>query len=1155
MSPAPVLMSLDGIRSVVISVCMESLECSSVTDEDSFISLGGDSIAAIKASHALSKALGIEISQADVLDCPSLGDLVTLIQKQKGGAASIVAASGGDGSLPASFAQSRLWLLAKIDGATAHYNMPIALAVRGALQRDRLGLVLTEIIRRHEVLRTTYSDSDTGGVVQTVQPLRPLPVETIILDVPDPAVRKQQLQRLIEVEALKPFSLLTDTMLRATVISFSSEDHVLLLTMHHIASDGWSVSVLLRELAELYGAPDEVGMSAVPALPVQYADYAQWQRSLLSGDVMEELTRYWTGKLAELPSACHPPTDRPRPRLQTFTGKSLLRGLAPEAVARIRKRCRAEGATLFMGLQAVFSALLARYTGESDIVIGTSVANREHSQTSKMIGLFINNVVLRTDLSGDLSFSQLLRRSKETLLGAYTHQQMPFERLVEVINPERSLSRTPLFQVMLMLEDEARYRASLPGMEVAVLDREERTAKYDLTLRVVDRRDRLSLEWNFNTDLFEPATIERMAGHFERLLDGLTASPETPFWDVELLSAAERAQQLVTWNATGRAYPSTESMVALFESQVSRSPEAIALVFGDERVSYGELNAQANQLAHLLLQQGHVGAERCIGVCMRRSPQMVAALLAVLKAGGAYVPLDPDYPAERLEYMLQDAGLETVLTLESLESRRPVGSGEWLCLDAAAVRSQLAVCPVTDPSVPGIGPSSLAYVIYTSGSTGQPKGVMIEHRNASALIHWAHRAFTPAELASVLASTSICFDLSVFELFVPLTCGGRVVLVENALALSGHDVPPITLINTVPSAIESLLDSGWLPSGVLAVNLAGERLRQETVEALFAAGVLAVNDLYGPSEDTTYSTFARRRRGGRETIGQPIDNTRAYVLDGRQNLVPAGTPGELYLAGAGVARGYLGRPELTAERFISNPFHDPSDPHSSARLYRTGDVVRWLAGGELEYLGRTDQQVKIRGFRIEPGEVESALLATAGVDEALVLAHADESGQKRLVGYYRSESLLEPDTVRAGVASVLPDYMVPSYLIRVDRFALTPNGKVDRKALPAPSEAGRGRQDDESTAPRTPIERQLHAIWKEILGTEHIGFRDDFFMLGGHSLSANRMISRVNSAMGVQLNVQDLFEAPQLADLCATIEIELKLMKKLQLTSNAGGTT
>jgi len=1145
MPPAQVPMGLDAIRATVIMVCTEALECGPVTDEDDFISLGGDSISAIKVSHALSAALGVAISQSDILDSPSFADLVSMAHQRRGAEPSAMIEPTTEGGPVASLAQSRLWLLSKIDGGTVHYNMPIALAIQGALQPERLCAALTEIVRRHEILRTTYSDGNAGDVIQTIHPSRPLRVETIVLDVPDASVRQQELQRLMETEALKPFNLKTDTMLRATVIDSAPEEHLLLLTMHHIASDGWSVSVLLRELAELYGAKDGEAMASVPALPVQYADYAQWQRNQLSEKVMEDLSEYWASKLSSLPSTCHPPTDHPRPRLQTFTGRSKMVALSPELTARVRDFCRAEGATLFMGLQAAFSALLARYTCESDIVMGTAVANREHSQTSMMIGLFINNVVLRVDLSGDPSFRKILKLSKETLTGAYLHQQMPFERLVEVVNPDRSRSHTPLFQVMLMLEDEARYRAALPGMDVTVLDRDERTAKYDLTLRVVDRREGLSLEWNYNTDLFEAATIERMASHFEQLLDGLTASPETSFREVAMLSAQEREQQLVTWNETDRVYPSGDSMVSLFEAQVARSPDAIALVSGDLQLSYGQLNAQANQLAHLLLQQGRVGPEQRIGVCLPRSPQMLVALLAVLKAGGAYVPLDPDYPAERLRYMLHDAGLETVLALESVVAQIPSLAGQWLCLDDVALRSRLAACPLESPSAPGIVPSSLAYVIYTSGSTGQPKGVMIEHRNAAAMIHWAHGAFTRAELASVLAATSICFDLSVFELFVPLTCGGRVVLVENALALAGGDVPPVTLVNTVPSAIESLLDGGWQPSGVLAVNLAGERLRQETVEALFAKGVPAVNDLYGPSEDTTYSTFARRRRGGPETIGRPIDNTRAYVLDGLQNLVPTGTPGELYLGGAGLARGYLGRPELTAERFVGNPFHDRSDPHSSERLYRTGDLVRWLPSGELQYLGRTDHQVKIRGFRIEPGEVESALLAATGVDEALVLAHADETGQNRLVGYYCSEEAVGADAVRASLAHVLPDYMVPSFLIRLDRFPLTPNGKVDRSALPVPED---GADDGEDVAlPRTPLEHELHAIWKDVLGVEHFGVMDDFFLLGGHSLSANRMISRINAVMGVELSIQDLFETPRIADLCETIEIERKLIKKLHL--------
>ncbi|HEX8423112.1 MAG TPA: amino acid adenylation domain-containing protein, partial [Pyrinomonadaceae bacterium] len=740
----------------------------------------------------------------------------------------------------------------------------------------------------------------------------------------------------------------------------------------------------------LYNAYAQGQQSPLADLPVQYADYAVWQREWLQGEVLEQQLNYWRHQLAGAPAALELPTDKPRPAVQRYEGDAVTFTLGAEVTQHLRELSSQEGVTLFMTLLAAFQTLLARYSGQSDISVGTPIAGRTRAEVEGLVGFFVNTLVLRTDVSGDPTFRELLGRVKEVCFGAYAHQDVQFERLVEELRPERDLSRTPLFQAMFMLQNAPAAAAGsshLRGLSVEPLVVESVTAKFDVTLALGESQEGLVGTLEYSRDLFDAATMERFVEHFRQLAEAIAATPDEELSALTMLGAGERRQLLEEFNETRREYPRDVTLGEMFERQVSLTPEGVALVAGEEELTYAELNARAEALARQLRELG-VGAESLVGVCAERSARLVTGLLAVLKAGGAYVPLDPNYPAERIAYMLQDCAAGVLLTERHLEGRLPEHDAAIIYLDdpraedntslevAAPHAVSLPEVPaphVASPRVERTGAHNLAYVIYTSGSTGRPKGVAITHASAATLLHWSHDFFSAAELARVLFSTSVCFDLSIFELFVPLTCGGRVVLAADALHLPELGAArEVTLINTVPSAMTELVRLRAVPDSVLAVNLAGEALRRSLVEEIYAQSpqVRRVVNLYGPTEDTTYSTWREVARGQRREpeIGRAVANTRAYVLDAQLRLVPVGVRGELYLAGEGLARGYLNRPDLTAERFIPDPF----SLEAGARMYRTGDVVRFLAEGELEYFGRADHQVKVRGFRIELGEIETA---------------------------------------------------------------------------------------------------------------------------------------------------------------------------------------
>ncbi|MFL5356884.1 amino acid adenylation domain-containing protein, partial [Archangium sp.] len=1124
----------------------ELLSVSPVGACDNFFELGGHSLLATQLMSRIRAGFGVELPLRALFEAPTVAALASRVDSAvRAGRGmqvpALVPVARNGAPLPLSFAQQRLWFLDQLEPGSPLYNIPMAVRFQGALDVPALERSFSSLIERHESLRTTFQSSSEGPL-QVISPALAVPLAVVDLgSVPD-AQRESELRRLAGEEAMRPFDLARGPLFRATLLRLSAQDHVLLLTMHHIVSDGWSTGVLIRELAALYQGFTSGQPSALPALPVQYADYAAWQRGWLQGTALETQLSYWRRHLSGAPRTLELHTDKPRPAVQSHRGASQST-LLPHALAESLKALgQREGATPFMVLLAAWQLLLSRYSGQDDISVGSPIAGRTQAETEGLIGFFINTLVLRTKLDGNPSFRELLSRVRETALGAYAHQDVPFEKLVEELRPERDLSRTPLFQVMFILQNTPQQELSLPGLTLRGVEADNAVAKFDLTLTLTEGTHGLAANLSYNTDLFEEATAARMLGHLRVLLESLTARPDQRLSELSLLTEAERRQVLVDWNHTAAEPAQDGALHYLFEQQVQATPEATALVVGTQRLSYRQLDSLANQLAHHLRSLG-VGPEVSVAVCLERSTELVVALLGVLKAAGAYIPLDPVYPRERLAYMRQDARSPVLLTQRSLAEGLSLPGSHTVLLDGfQSIAHQPHHAPVRLS-----GPEHLAYVLYTSGSTGRPKGVALQHRSAVAFIHWSLATFSPHQLAAVLAATSVSFDLSVFELFAPLSCGGCVYLADNALALpSLPSASEVRLVNTVPSAMAELVRMGSLPSSVHTVNLAGEPLPAALAQALYSTGtVQALYNLYGPTEDTTYSTFERVPSDSQRppSIGRPLAGTQAYVLDERLHPLPAGVPGELYLAGAGLARGYLHRPELTSERFLPNPFS--STP--GARMYRTGDKVRWTADGTLDYLGRIDFQVKVRGFRIELGEVESALLAHSGVRDAIVVAREDVPGDKRLVAYVVAHQghPLEVASLRDQLKQRLPAFMVPSAFVVLDALPLTPNGKLDRKALPAPDMAAE--TSAAFVAPRTPTEELLAGLMAQVLRLERMGAGDNFFELGGHSLLATQVISRIRAGFGVELPLRALFEAPTVAALASRVDSAVRAGKGMQV--------
>ena len=1042
-------------------------------------------------------------------------------------------------SHPLSHGQQALWYLHQVAPDSAAYNVAFVARVRGRVDASALRAAFLEVVDRHPSLRTTFPRTD-GPPVQTIRHHPEVSFEQTDASGWD----GQLLHARVEAAYRRPFDLRSDPLMRIELFSCAPEDSILLVTFHHIVIDFWSLMVLVEELGALYRARLTGTRAELPSVPGAYADYLHGQAKLLASEEGERLWRYWRERLAgELP-VLNLPLDRQRPPTQGHRGASHGFRLDDEVVRRLREFAQAQGATLYVTLLTVFQVLLHRYTDQSELLVGTLTAGRSQAELAGVVGYFVNPVVLRTELSGDPPFIELLARVRQVVLEAMDHQEFPFPLLVERLQPSRDASLSPIFQTLFALHRPPRRKEMMslwapvePGRDAGVpwaglrlepfaLGQQE--GQFDLSLEMMEGHDTLSGFFKYNTDLFDAETVRRMAGHFQVLLRGVLEQPRRRLSALSLLPETEREQLLVAWNRTQAPYAATRQLQELFEARASRDPEAVAVVWGEQQLTCGELERRANQLAHHLRSLG-VGPEVLVGLCVERSLDMVIGLLGILKAGGAYVPLDPAYPAERLAFMLEDSGAPVLVTQRKVQERLVPGGARCVYLDTA--REQLAREDDTAPAVT-TDASHLAYVLYTSGSTGKPKGVAITHGSAIAFLYWAREVFSPQELAGVLASTSICFDLSVFELFVPLSWEGRVIVAENALALPTLPrAQEVTLINTVPSAMSELVKVEGVPSSVRTVNLAGEPFKSELVRRIHqGTRVTRVYNLYGPSEDTTYSTVALLADTGDRPppIGRPISNTQLFVLDRHLQPVPIGVVGELYLGGGGLARGYFARPDLTAERFIPHPF--AQEP--GARLYKTGDFVRYLPDGNLEFLGRRDHQVKIRGFRIELGEIESALLKHPGVREAVVVARQERPGNKRLVAYVvpRAGQAPEAAELRRVLKERLPEYMVPATFFLLPRFPLTPNGKVDVRALPLLEQKEEGRT--RFAPPRTGPEEVLAAIWREVLRLDRVGVNDNFFELGGDSILGILVVSRANQA-GLWLSPQQIAQHQTLAELAA----------------------
>jgi len=1121
------------------AIFAEILGLNQVGIHDHFFDNGGHSLLATRVTSRVRQVFGIELPLRSLFEAPTVASLVEHLKglEQLPGMssqASTILPVDRAQDLPVSFAQQRLWFLDRFMPDTGVYNMPLALRLQGELNLEVLERSLGEIVARHESLRTIFQDGEESAL-QVITSPEQWTAQVINLEQVPAEHRDAECLRMLGAEALRGFDLTGGPLFRALIWKLNADEHVLLLNMHHIISDGWSMGIFMKELAALYEAFAKGQPSPLPPLPIQYADFSFWHREWLKGDVQAEQLGYWKEKLkGELP-VLQLPTDRPRPVVMTYHGAMERFSIPSTLTGPLRTLSQREGVTLFMTLLAAFKTLLYRYTGQEDVIVGTPIAGRNHAEIEGLIGFFVNTLAMRTELSGDIAFRDLLERVRQTALDAYAHQEIPFEALVEELQPDRDMSHAPLFQVLFQIV--SGNRLQLPGIEVSAVELPTNTAKFDLTMSLVEEGDRLVGRLDYNTDLFDRATIQRMLEHFQTLLAGIVVNPEQPLSQLPLVSEAMRSRLLVEGNEP-MVYPRELTVQQLFEAQVQKTPDHTAVVYAGQDVSYAELNARANQLAHTLKKAG-VGAGTLVGIFLERSLDAIIAMTAVLKAGGTYVPLDPTYPPERLAYMVEDTQVPVLITLETWQDRLPLHQAHVILLDGEA--EAIWHESTENPEPIGTG-DSLAYIMYTSGSTGQPKGTMVPHRGIVRLVQPNQNYVEFSERDVLLQFAPIAFDASTFEIWGGLLNGGRVVvfpahlptLEELGRFILEHGVTTVWLTaglfhQMVEERLEDLRQVRWLLAGGDVLSVAHVRkVREQLPEVKMVNG-------YGPTENTTFTCCHVLTQGDEVgysvPIGKAIGGTQVYILDGQMQPVPIGVAGELYTGGDGLAHGYFKRPDLTAEKFVPNPFAE--DPH--AKLYRSGDLVRRLPNGTIEFLGRLDSQVKIRGFRIELGEVESVLAQHHEVRECCVLVRSDDAGEKRLVAYVVTQAgEASLPALREFVKEKLPTYMVPAAYVSLEALPLTPNGKVDQRALPQPELVAEDAPD--YVAPRTEVEQRLAMLWQELFGVRTVGLYDHFFHLGGSSLLALKLVSRMRHVFQVEMPLQKLFERPLLLDVAAEVE-------------------
>lgn len=1041
--------------------------------------------------------------------------------------------------LPLSYAQQRLWFLMQLEAGREAYNIPTATRLLGDLDRPALQQVFRKLIERHEILRTRFVLSGHAPI-QIVEPHLPLPWQEFDLQSQPEVEQQAQLEILVQTEANHCFDLAELPLLRCGLVQLKPREHVLILTLHHIIFDGWSLGVLFRELTALYQAQLTQQPAQLPPLVVQYGDYAAWQRDWLQGDVLQRQIDYWRQELMDAPPLLELPLDRPRPPIQSFRGQRLIYLLPPDILADLKTFCQHTGSTAFMVLEATFALLMGRYSGQDDILIGTPIANRNRPELTNLIGCLINTIVLRHDLSNNPSFEALIQQVKQKTLAAYQHQDIPFERLVDVLQPDRTLSHNPIFQALFGFTPATESLPPGGELQLAPLSLDITTAKFDLSLLVAEDAQGLSAAWEYNTDLFDPGTIERMAQQFETLLRGALSHPQQAIASMPLLSPAERQQILYDWNATAIPLPEPLGLHQGFEHQVLLTPEAIAVITLTESLTYRELETRANQFAHYLQSQG-LSSKTLIGLCIDKSVEMLVGLFGILKAGCVYIPLDPSYPSDRLASMIDDAQLTTIITQTHLLDRLPKNSATVHCLDRDW--STISQQPPTRLNLP-VDPDELAYIIYTSGSTGKPKGVMISHRGAVNTNIDINRRFHVTARDRVLGLASLSFDLSVYDIFGVLAVGGAVVFPQpsdnlNPEAwLSLMQQHQVSVWNTAPAVMEMLMgyvtgQQLQLPASLRVVMMSGDAISVSLPEQIWQAGSRAIQiySLGGATEGSIWSIYYPitevDSRWTSIPYGKPLTNQRFHILDDHLNPVPIGVAGELHIGGDGVALGYFQRLDLNAVKFINDPFFP------GGRLYKTGDRGRYLADGTIQFLGRIDHQVKLRGFRIELGEIEAVLTQQSEVREALVVIQdGQDRRDRRLCAYvvpHPNHTLTVAD-LRDRLRERLPDYMVPSAIALLEQFPLTANGKIDRKALPIP-DIQLTTLKAERILPQTPLEQQIADLWQSLLPVPIVGIHDSFFDIGGNSLLLIQLHSRLQTELGLTCSILDLFQFPTIASL------------------------